>query len=201
MTGGGVDGGTDDGGSDGPGDGEDDEVVFDLVDWDEVRRGALEGLLAEERVAYRWDLIRASGGWSVPGTSGPESAPLQAAHLVVGLRHADLVEELIDELDHPDALAAEDDDGDDAGAEVLSALYVAADVLCSAPGHAQAAEELLDAARVMGEVDAPYGLDPVTWAELGRRVEHLAARLREGDDEQAVVDAARQLRQAVHPLV
>lgn len=195
MTGGGV------GGSQRHEDDEDDEVVYDLVDWDEVRREALEGLLAEERVGYRWDLVHDAHSWSVPGTSGPESAPLQAALLVVSLGHADVVEELIDELDHPDALDAEDDDGDDAGAEVLSALYVAADVLCSAPGHVQAAEELLDATGVVGHVEAPYGLDPATWAELGRRAEHVAARLREGDDEQAVVDAARQLRQAVHPLV
>lgn len=177
-----------------------DEVVYDLADWDEIQRRTLEGLLIDEGVSYRWDPM-AEPARSDGVTSGPQGPLLLSAELVVGERDADLVEELIDAIDHPDALEAEDDDGDDEGAEVLSALYVAADVLCGAPGHAQGAEELLDATRAAGEVDPPYGLDQATWTELGRLAQHLAGRLREGADDQVVADAARALRQAVHPLV
>ncbi len=187
--------------ADGAGDdGLEDEVVYDLADWDEGRRRTLARLLSDEGVTYRWDLM-AEPATSSGVTSGPQCPPSLSTELVVAERHADLVEELIDELDHPDALDAEEDDGDDVGAEVLSALYVAADVLCGAPAHAQAAEELLVAAGAVQELEAPYGLDPVTWGELEGLAHRLAGRLREGADDEAIVAAARALRQAVHPLV
>lgn len=178
------------------------EVVYDLSDWDAELRATLGRLLDGEGVAHRWDQPASLASWMTPGAvSGPASPANVSDLLVVAGRHADVVEELIDELDHPDALAPEDDDGDDAGAEVLSSLYVAADVLCGAPGHAQGAEELFEAARAAGEVAAPYGLDPATWAELRGLAAALAQRLREGADEEVIAGAAGTLRQAVHPLV
>lgn len=189
-----------------PGNGHDevelDEVVYDLGDWEPERRVTLDRLLAGEGAAYRWDEAPSPASWMTPdAVSGPASPAFLSSQLAVAAEDADLVEELIDELDHPDALEVEDDDGDDAGAEVLSALYVAADVLSGAPGHAQAAEELLHASREVGEIEVPYGLDPDSWRELGRLAEALAQRLREGVDEETVIEAARMLREAVHPLV
>jgi hypothetical protein len=189
-------------GGDGSGDPGAGEVVYDLADWEPERRATLDRLLRGEGATYRWDQAASPASWMTPdAVSGPASPAFLSHELVVAEGDADLVEELIDELDHPDALDAEDDDGNDLGAEVLSALYVAADVLSGAPGHVQAAEDLLDAAGMVGEIEAPYGLDPVTWRELGRLGDQLARCLREGADEEAVVGAARALRQAVHPLV
>lgn len=177
-----------------------DEVVYELHDWDEVRRDTLEELLAGEGVAYRWEPVLDRGSRTVPGQPDPPSPSLRSGLLVVTEADAELVEELIDELDHPDALAV-DDDCDDGGAGVLSALYVAADVLCGTPRSAQAAGELLEAARATREAPVPYGLDPGLWSELARLTEDLARGLREGAEEDEVVELANRLRRAVHPLV
>ncbi len=163
----------------GPEELEADDVVYELDDWDEVQRATLEEVLAGEGVGYRW----------------------HSTQLVVGEPDADLVEEIIDGLDHPDALEVEEDDGDDGGAEILSSLYVAADVLSGAPRSGQAAEELLAAVQATAAREVPYGIDPTTWSELGRLADDVASCLRQGADDEVVVAAARRLRQAVHPLV
>lgn len=159
-----------------------DEVVYDLVDWGPVERDELSMVMAAEGFAHRWE-----GG-----------------DLVVSQGAAGLVEELIDQLDHPDALEVDEGD-DDGGAEVLSALYVASDVLMSDPHRGSARSELVDAAAAAAGVPLPYGLDRATWDEVRLRADALAALVANdaGDqvDEENVVAAARSLRQAVQPLV
>ena len=91
----------------------DDEVGYDLADWGDEERHQLASALVAETIASRWE----------------------ALELVVRDADADRVEELIDEIDNPDALDPEEDDAD-GGAEVLSALYVAADVLQHDPASA-----------------------------------------------------------------
>jgi hypothetical protein len=169
------------------GSGEDDEVVYDLADWEPEQRSTLDRMLSAEGVASRW--------------SGPASPPQASDQLVVAERHADFVEELIDELDHPDALEVVDDDGDDGAAEVLSSLYVASDVLVGAPGNLAAAHELGEAVEAAMGLAVPYGLDPVAWDELRRRAGTLAERLGAGSGDDEVTDAARALRDAVRPFV
>ncbi len=179
-----------------------DEVVYDLADWEPELRATLDRLLDGEGVAHRWGQQSSPTSWMTPdAVSGPASPPFTSTQLVVAERDADLVEELIDELDHPDALEVEDDDGDDGGAEVMSALYITADMLASAPGNTQAAEELLEVTHAAGEVTVPYGLDPAVWTELVAMAERLAGCLREGADEDEVIETARLLRDALHPLV
>jgi hypothetical protein len=182
---------------------EDDEVVYDLADWEPEQRSTLDRMLSAEGVASRWEGGQGSSSWMAPGpVSGPASPPQASDQLVVAERHAELVEELIDELDHPDALEVVDDDGDDGAAEVLSSLYVASDVLAGAPGNLAAAHELGEAVEAAMGLAVPYGLDPVAWDELRRRAGTLAERLGAGgggDDE--VTDAARALRDAVRPFV
>ncbi|CAN5253219.1 hypothetical protein BH24ACT1_BH24ACT1_03530 [soil metagenome] len=180
----------------------DDELVYDLADWDPDQRSRLDGILTAEGVAYRWEGGVVGSSWMAPGpVSGPGSPPQASDQLVVTERHAELVEELIDELDHPDALDTLDDDGDDGAAEVLSSLYVASDVLVGAPDNVAAALELaeaLDAAKVLA---LPYGIDPPEWDELCRRAGALAERLGGGGGDAEVAEAARALRTAVRPLV
>lgn len=160
-----------------------DVVAYDLADWAPPLRTELSTALAAEGVAHEWD--------------GPE--------LVVGEAWADLVEQMVDDMDHPDALEPEDDD-DDGGAEVLSALYVASDLLLGDPHRAAAAADLATAAEAAAGMPAPYGLDGATWEEVRRRAGALAALLGEAEppgntDEEQVVAAARSLRDAVRPLV
>lgn len=179
-----------------------DEVVYDLADWEPEQRTTLDGILAAEGVAYRWEGGVVASSWMAPGpVSGPDSPAYASDQLVVADRHADVVEELIDQLDHPDALDSIDDDGDDAAAGVLSSLYVASDVLASAPDNSAAAQELGEALATAQELALPYGLDPAAWDELRRRAATLAERLNRGDADDDVAGAARALRAAVRPLV
>lgn len=179
-----------------------DEVLYDLADWSPEQRVTLDGLLVGEGVAYRWEGGVVASSWMAPGpVSGPQSPPQASDQLVVALRYADLVEELIDDLDHPDALDAFDDDGDDRAADVLSALYVASDVLVGAPANLVAADDLRRAVLAAREVSLPYGIDASIWEEIGRRAAALEAVLGSEVGEDEVAEAARVLRAAVQPLV
>jgi hypothetical protein len=155
-----------------------DEVGYDLADWGDSERRQLATALAAEGVASRWEDME----------------------LVVREVDADRVEELIDEIDNPDALAADEID-DDGGADVLSALYVASDVLQHDPGSAVAIVELLEASERASELGPPYGLDGDLWREVVRRTDTLADLLGTDAEEDDVMAAAKALREAVRPLV
>jgi hypothetical protein len=156
----------------------DDEAGYDLTDWDPERRGELVAALVAQRIAHRWD----------------------DGELVVRERDADAVEPIIDELDNPDALEVEDDD-DDAAAELLSALYVASDVLAGDHANAGAVLELVDAEAEAREVDAPFGVSPAAWDEIRRRAAALCDLLDAEADDEGIRTAARELRDLVRPLV
>ena len=156
----------------------DDEVGYDLDDWAPEQRAQLTATLVAEGVAHRWE-----------GTE-----------LVVREVDAEGVEAHVDALDHPDALAVDDDDSD-AGAELLSALYVASDVLKSDPTSTVAIIEVLEAADLAVDLGPPYGIDPQLWREVQDRAGDVAELLaaEAGNDEVAAAAAA--LRDAVRPLV
>lgn len=171
------------GGIDGFGD---DHVVYDLSDWTPEQRAELDRRLGGEGLPWPWEAAEAE-------------ASVLGCHLVVHETCADQVEELIDEVDHPDALEV-DDAVDDGGAEVLSELYLASDVLIAAPTNGAAAVDAQRAAQLAATMAAPYGLDDHTWADVRRRSATLAQQLTSGH-ECGVVGAARALREAVRPLV
>jgi len=156
----------------------DDEAGYDLGDWEPERRGELVAALVAQGVAHRWE----------------------DGELVVRERDADTVEPMIDELDNPDAIEAEDDD-DDAAAELLSALYVASDVLAGDHANPGAVLDLVDAEAEARDVDAPYGVAPATWDEIRRRAASVCDLLDAEADEDSVRTAARELRDLLHPLV
>jgi hypothetical protein len=122
------------------------EVVYDLSDWGEADRQKLDKRLDEGDVPHLWE-----------GTS-----------LVVAATDEAMVEELLDAVEHPDALAPEPDDTDDAADdevrhELLSDLFDAADRLKRDPGDDRGLEELTE---VLGEADEdrpPYGFPPAVW--------------------------------------
>ena len=158
---------------------EGEEVAYDLADWSAGQREELVASLAAEGVVAR----------------------LEDTELVVAEADADLAEELIEEVDAPDALAAEDDDGDDGAARVLSSLYVTSDVLVHDPDSSAAVVELLESVEAAGSLPLPYGFDGEQWSALLRTADELADLLGEDADEEAVATAARRLREAVRPLV
>jgi hypothetical protein len=161
------------------GGGEDgDEVGYDLADWSAEQRDELVESLAAEGVVAR----------------------LEDTELVVAEADAALAEELIEEVDAPDALDAEDDDGDDA-ARILSSLYVTSDELVHDPDSSTAVVELLESVEAAAELPLPYGLDGDVWSGLLRVADELADLLGAAADDEDVAAAARRLRDAVRPLV
>jgi hypothetical protein len=154
------------------------EVGYDLADWGDGERHQLARALLGEQIASRWEELE----------------------LVVKEDDADRVEELIDEIDNPDQLDAEEDDAD-GGAEILSALYVAADVLQHDAKSPVAIVELLEASERASELGPPYGLDGEVWREVLRRADAVADLLGAEAEDVAVMDAATALREAVRPLV
>ena len=156
----------------------DDEVGYDLDDWGPAERDELTAALRAERVAFEW----------------------RDDEIVVPERWADLAEELIDAIDHPDALDLEDD-ADDGGAELLGNLYVAADVLSGDPTSSGAVIEILELAHRLADQRAPYGVDGAAWAAIVEKVGALSGLLEadaDGDDVQAVAGDVRSL---LRPLV
>ena len=158
---------------------EGDEVAYDLRDWTAEQRQELVEGLASEGVVGR----------------------LEDGELVVPEGAADLTEELIEEVDAPDALAPEDDDGNDAGADVLSSLYVTSDVLVHDPDSSAAVVELLESVEAAGSLSLPYGLDGDQWSDLLRTADDLADLLGASAEAAEVSAAARRLRDAVRQLV
>lgn len=160
----------------------DQEVGYDLADWDAELRGELNTALKDVGIPARWE-----GG-----------------ELVVPEGDAEIVEELIDEIgvgeDDEDALDAEED-GDDDGAEVLSALYVSSDILQNDPKSSQAVIELLEAVETAARIGVPYGMAEEDWAEVRAVAEALADRLGDESDDDDVMDAAQRLREVTQPLV
>jgi hypothetical protein len=153
-----------------------DEVGYELDDWREEEREELTMMLSNEGIALRWE----------------------ETELVVDEAAAARVEALIDQLE------AEDDDGDDddepLGAEVLSALYVSADVLQHEPANEAAVAELLVAVETMPE-RPPYGIDRDLWTAVGERADAVADLLADGATGDDVSAAAHALRESVRPLV
>jgi len=155
----------------------DDEVGYDLSDWSADERAQLAATLLEERISCRWE----------------------DDEVVVRPADADHVEALIDEIDQVEALGEEADA--DAGADLLSALYVASDVLQHDPEANAAIVELLDAAEQAASLGPPYGLDRDVWKDVQLRTDALAELLGAEADGADVMAAARGLREAVRPLV
>lgn len=155
----------------------DDEVGYELDDWDDEQRDALTVGLVAEGIAHRWEGIE----------------------LVVTEQTADRVEVLIDALEGLPEEEDEDADGIDAAA-LLSALYVSSDVLQHEPSNPGAVIELLEAVELAPETP-PYGIDLDLWNGIVQRADALADLLSATPDDERIVEAAKALRDAVFPLV
>lgn len=161
------------------GEDEEPEVGYELDDWLPEQQADLVARLATEGIPNRWE-----------GTE-----------IVVPEAWADRVEEVIDDIDHPDAIAAEDDDADDAGGELLGVLFVAADVLQHDPTDRAAVADMIEAAERADVDGVPYGLDLAVWDGVRRMSGEVADLLAEHADEERVAAAARALRDALREMV
>jgi hypothetical protein len=155
-----------------------DEVGYDVADWDARQRADMAGALVRDGIAHRWE----------------------DGELVVAEVDAARVEELVDLVDHPDALAELEDDDGGLAADVLSAFYVSSDVLQHDPSVTAAVVELLEAVERAPEAP-PYGIDAEVWEEVLTRATAVADLLADDAESDEVAAAARALRELVRPLV
>lgn len=167
-----------------PLDPDEDQVAYDMSEWDDDRLATLGERLDEAEVPFGWD------------GEGEE--------LFVYARDEDEVDALIEAVEHPDELPVDDAEAEPAevSAAVMGDMFVAADRLQHDPqDHEQAAQVLLASEKVSPDAP-PYGLDAKDWGHLCERVEHLAQALDDDDlDEEAVVTAAKDLRTSLRPYV
>jgi hypothetical protein len=154
------------------------QVAYDLTDWDALGRERLFDALEEQAVPY--------------GVDGEE--------LFVHEIDEQRVDDMIDALLRPDGDPGAD--VDDAAPEVMGELFVAADRLVHAPLDPEGTLMLIAAIRRAGAAPAPYGMDKVWWdGVLGRADALMVLRDASTADDDVVVEAARELRDALRPYV
>jgi hypothetical protein len=156
-----------------------DQVAYDLSDWDDDRLTALVDELDAAGIAHGWD----------------------EDELFVYAADEQAADELLDRVAHPHELPAEADDGPE-GAELLGEVFVVADRLQHDPDDHEGSVSMLDLGHAVERADPPYGIGPKEWGHLQGRVGALCSQLRASNvDEDAVIDAARDLRNALRSYV
>jgi hypothetical protein len=156
-----------------------DQVAYDLSDWDDDRLTALVDELDAAGIAHGWD----------------------EDELFVYAADEQAADELLDRVAHPHELPPEADDGP-AGAELLGEVFVAADRLQHDPDDHEGTVSMLGLGQAVEGSEPPYGIGPKEWDHLRGRVDALCSQLRASKvDEDAVIDAARDLRNALRSYV
>jgi hypothetical protein len=156
-----------------------DQVAYDLSEWDDDQLTALVDELDAAGIASAWD--------------GDE--------LFVYVVDEQAVDELLDRVAHPHELPAEEDDGG-GGGELMGELFVAADRLLRDPEDHEGTVAMLDLGQAVAKSEPPYGLQAREWDHMRERVDALCTELRADTvDDDAVIDAARELRNALRPYV
>lgn len=159
-------------------DGDDDEqVAYDLTDWDDDSCVGLLDVLSTEAIPYALD--------------GDE--------LFVGSEDEARVDEILAALTTPGAMLTL---GGPASFEAMSELFVAADVLSHDPDDGSATASLVAGARAAAGASAPYGLEPGWWDGVVARAGALADLVESPipDDDQ-IIDLASALRNELRPFI
>lgn len=164
---------------------DEDEVQYDLAEWEVHERVAATEALLQVDIPYRWeaDLVLA-----VPAVAEGE------------------VDQLLDDLEPLDDGDEEEDgdEGGDGGEEAHAAmteLFVAADRLQHAPGDGDVAADVLIAAGTVGVSAPPYGIERPVWKRIQDLAATVATDLEETADEETVAADARALREFLRDLV
>lgn len=161
---------------------DEEEVAYDLGEWQVGERSSATTALLEAEIPYRWE---------------------QHLELVVPAVAEDEVDLLLDELEEVEEL--EEDEGDvDGGAmaqEAMGDLFVAADRLQHDPLDDKMAADLLMAAGTVSVSGPPYGIERPVWRRIQELASALATDFEEAADEETVSGDARALREYLRDLV
>ena len=162
---------------------DEDEVEYDLAEWEPGERAVAAAALLEAEIPYRWeaDLV-----------------------LVVPAVAEEEVDRLLDELGEVEELEEEDDDGADGGEEAQSAmadLFVAADRLQHDPNEPEIVIAVVDSANLVGDSLPPYGIARPVWRRIQELASTVVTDLEQAVDEETVAADARALREYLRDLV
>ena len=159
-----------------------DEAGYELDDWPASARGKLTTSLEERGIPARWE----------PGLV-----------LVVREVDAEAVDDLLDDLDDDDWPDDDDAADDDARAahEAMGDLFVAADRLMHEPWDEGVGADLVDAAGRVAASPAPFGIEPVAWAQVQELASAVVGDLDADSAEEVVVTDARTLRDVLRHYV
>ncbi len=168
----------------------DNEVGYELVDWPVSDRGAVSAALVGVDIPFRWEA---------------------GLVLVVPADVEEQVDGLLDEVQaelsgpSPEAMldaeedAAEADGGEEAQA-AMADLFVAADRLQHEPFDKGIADDVIEAATLVGESLPPFGIERPVWRGIQTMAAAVVAALAAEEDEQ-IVSTARELRDFLRDFV
>lgn len=165
---------------------EDHEIlVYELNTWEPDQRDQLEVVLSEQGIPYQWE----------------------DTDLLVPAADEERVDSLLDEIEFPEALPADADEGDEgvddeATYKVMSDLFVIADRIADAKTVDLAvAGDFIEAATAAAGTPAPFGVDERTWQQVQRLAGEISERLEEEGEDDAVIAEAATLRNALRGFV
>jgi hypothetical protein len=125
-----------------------DKLLYELEEWEDEEVAQLVDALATADVPYDFDVD---------------------GNLVVLASDEEQVEALLDSVEFPDALDADDSDGAGDGPEahdVLSDLFVAADRLTHNARDHEGVLGFVAASRSIVDIDLPFGFEPAVWTRI-----------------------------------
>ena len=156
---------------------DDEQVAYDLTDWDDESCIQLLDVLSAEESPY--------------GLDGDE--------LLVASSDEARVDEIVDVITTPGATLRL---GGPASFEAMSELFVAADVLSKDPTDNGATSSLVAGARAAAQSTAPYGMEPAWWDGVVARAGALADLVAGLDpDHDQIADLASALRNELRPVI
>jgi hypothetical protein len=188
-----------------------DVIVYELGDWTTEQRHELQQRLDGDGIEHQWEVAE----------DADQDDAFEATDLVVGERHEQVVDALLDEIEHPHALEAVDDSAagaaagaggeggedsaddadDEATYDVISHLYVAADRLKDDPEDLALAGEFFDASDAARAISLPFGFDPDVWAKVRELATAIAAALEDDASDGTVAPRAQELRDLLFDFV
>lgn len=160
-----------------------DQIAYDLAEWDDHHRAALEGRLRDDLIPFA----------------------IADDELVVLEIDEQRVDEAIDAVLEPDGAATASSTGGEARTEIMGELFVAADRLIHDPDDGEGRRIIGLGAAEAASHTPPYGMDRTWWKELGDRLDAFVRLLDGGLPaehlDNAIVQAATALRDDLRPYV
>ena len=178
-----------------PSDNDDDQIAYDLVEWPPEDRTIATADLVEVGIPYRWE---------------------DNIVLIVPATAEEQVDAILDEIDEnamsedgalaADALllAEEGQDGGEEAATAMSDLFIAADDLSHTTYDEEKVVEFIEAAAAVAQSLPPFGIEQNVWARIQSQASAIVTALEkgnDGDDDEAVTNGARDLRDLLRHYV